>query len=609
MKKLLSFFLIFFFFLFLSSYAHANSNFSTFYEVTYNVSDKETTRVIIDVELLNDTTDYYASSYSIQTGFSEISNIKGNDLGGNLKVVPKKNDRGTLLSFNFNKKIVGIGKSQQFSVSFDSSEVAKRYGSIWEINIPGVSDQEQYSSFNVNVNVPDSFGNPEIIKPQAKFLKLSGKNLTFSKEDLGEGGISIAYGESQVYTFDLTYHLQNKNLFPLTSEIAIPSDNNYQEIKIKDIKPRPVDVVIDKDGNWLAKYKLLPSQDIKVLVIGSAKVSYKPRVEEISEEQKNLYLRPQKYWEVDNAEIKKLAARLKTAEAIYRYVVNNLKYDKSRIKEVQLRAGGAGSLNNKNSAVCLEFTDLFVSLARSAGIPARSVEGYANTSNVAKRPLSLFKDVLHSWPEYYDFNKKAWIMVDPTWENTTGGIDYFKVFDFDHLAFVIKGENSEYPIPAGGYKTPGQQSTQDVRVTTSKIFEKTQPTLSTSTNFSKAYFGGLPITGEIIISNDSGVLAPNQTVGVSSDRLEPSSQNLYFDKIPPYGKKTIFVKFSPLPVLTNERDTIKIAIGAATLEKEIVVSPFYKHIYFLVAFGGIILGSAISIISFVAYKRRRIPVS
>ncbi len=609
MKKILSLFLFFVFFIVFSPSANAESNFSTYYNVTYQVSGDGNTKVTLNVDLTNDTTDFYASSYSVQTGFKEINNIKASDLGGNLKYAAEKNDKGTVLSFDFNKKVVGINNTQKFEVSFTTGEIAKNYGSIWEVNIPGVTDQENYSAFNVRIDVPQDFGKPEIIKPQAKDLKTSKNSLYFSKNDLGLGGISIAYGSNQIYTFDLSYHLQNKNLYPITTEIVIPSNNNYQEIKINDISPRPMDVTIDKDGNWLAKYRLLPSRTENIVVRGIASVSYKPRIEILNREQREIYLAPQKYWEADNPEIKKIANGLKTPEAIYKYVVDNLSYDSTRVKEVQVRAGAAGVLKNKNSAVCLEFTDLFVALSRAAGIPARAVEGFANTSNSAQRPLSLFKDVLHSWPEYYDEKKRAWIMVDPTWQNTTQGIDYFNVFDFDHLAFVIKGVDSEYPVPAGGYKIPGKQSTQDVRVTTSKSYEKTQPTLSASTNFSKTYLGGLPITGEIIISNDSGVLAPNQTVGVFSDKLTPSTQNLFFEKIPPYGKKVLSVKFNPKPILTNESDTIKIAIGNHTLEKQITLLPFYKHIYFIVAFGGIILGSSIAIISAVAYKRRRVPIS
>ncbi len=63
--------------------------------------------------------------------------------------------------------------------------------------------------------------------------------------------------------------------------------------------------------------------------------------------------------------------------------------------------------------------------------------------------MSLVKDVLHAWPEYYDESKKTWIMIDPTWGNTTHGMDYFSSLDFEHITFVIKGLSSTYPVPAG----------------------------------------------------------------------------------------------------------------------------------------------------------------
>ncbi|MBI2621653.1 MAG: transglutaminase domain-containing protein [Candidatus Levybacteria bacterium] len=589
--------------------ALASNNFSTFYNITYQVSENGTTNVGIDVELKNKTSEFYANSYSIQTGFEEIKNIKGSDLIGELKPKLSKNNKGTLLSFSFNQKVVGINNSQKFKINFETSEIAKNFGDIWEINIPGISDQQDYETFSSTVAVPQTFGSPSIIKPLVKNVKTSANSLSFSKNDLGSGGISIAYGQTQNYSFELTYHLQNKNLYPIVTEIAIPSDNNYQTVFIDDINPRPIDVYVDGDGNWLAKYRLLPSKDLDVLVKGVARVSYKPRKEPLTQVQKQTFLKSQEYWNTNDAEIKKLASELKTPEKIYNWVVENLKYDEGRVKDVQVRAGAAGVLKNKNSAVCLEFTDLFIALVRAAGIPARSVEGYANTTNSAKRPLSLYKDVLHSWPQYYDFEKEAWIMVDPTWQNTTGGIDYFNVFDFDHFAFVVKGVDSQYPIPAGGYKIPGKKSAQDVKVSVSKVFVKKMPVLSASTNFSKTYFGGLSINGEIILTNNSGVLAPDQNVKVTSEKLNPFSQNLYFEKIPPYGRKVIPVKFNPRPFLTNETDTIRIAIGKDILEKGVVILPFYKHIYFIAALvGGLIIVTTTAAISIIVFKRRGLSI-
>lgn len=609
MKKILSLILFLVFFLVSSNFAFADENFATKYNVTYDVSDKGTTRVLLDIELRNKTTEFYASSYTVQTGFRKIENLSVSDREGILKVQAKENNKGVEVSFSFNKNVVGINNSQKFRISFDTHEVAKSNGSIWEVNIPGIANQEEFEDFNVVIDVPDSFGNPVVVKPHVQNLNLSGSSntLRFAKNELNKSGVSIAYGDSQIYSFTLDYHLFNNKVFPINTQIAIPSNNNYQEITIGDIIPAPLDVEIDRDGNWLAKYKLLPSQVINIRVRGSAKVSYLPKKEELSPENRKLYLRQQPYWESNDPVIKKVAGELKTPEAIYKYVVNNLKYDTSRIKDVQERAGAKGVILNKKSAVCLEFTDLFVALSRAAGIPARSVEGYANTNNSANRPLSLFKDVLHAWPQYYDSEKEAWIMVDPTWENTTQGLDYFNVFDFDHLAFIIKGVDSEYPTPAGGYKIPGKESTKDVEVRAFKTIRTNEPILSTGVDFEEKYIGGLPIEGNIEIHNYSGIFVPKGRLEVLSDTLSPKKQNLEFENLPPYGKTIVLVKFDPRPILTNEADIIRISIGNETLEEKIVILPFYRNIYFIL--GGIIIGSITIIIFAVIRRSRRLHVS
>lgn len=607
MKKVLFILLLFVFVFLFPARTNAESNFSIFYDVRYDALENQNTKILFDIELKNKTLDFYASSYNLQTGFKKIENIKVTQLGQTLKHRASENEGGVMVSFDFTKNEIGLNKSQKFQIYFETKEVTKNYGNTWEVNIPGIANQLEFEKFNVVLNFPEAYGQPTIIKPSVKDLRSTQTSLFFSKDDLKNGGISIAFGDNQIYKFDLTYNIENKKMSPVKTEIAIPSSNNYQQVKIDEMNPSPIDVYIDNDGNWLAEYKLLPKQKISVKVIGTARVSYKPVKEILSSKQKAIYLKPQKYWESDNAQVKKLANELKTPENIYKFVVENLKYDSSRIKNSQIRAGAYKVLNYKDSAVCLEFTDLFIGLSRAAGIPARAVEGYANTNNSAERPLSLFKDILHAWPEYYDFEKKTWVMVDPTWENTTGGIDYFRVFDFDHLAFVKKGEDSEYPVSAGGYKFEDSLNTKDVLVSASSYSDFPNPTLSASINFNKKYLSGLPVKGTIEIVNSSGVLSPNQTFNLKSSYFNPNFQNLYFNKIPPFGKEIIPVTFDSKNFLTNGRGDIKIQINKESIEDEVILEPFYKNIFFII--GGLIIGSTITVLSFIAYKRRRLSVS
>ena len=38
--------------------------------------------------------------------------------------------------------------------------------------------------------------------------------------------------------------------------------------------------------------------------------------------------------------------------------------------------------------------------------------------------------------------------VDPTWGDTTGGVDYYNFFDLNHIVFAYNGKSSEQPPPA-----------------------------------------------------------------------------------------------------------------------------------------------------------------
>ena len=101
----------------------------------------------------------------------------------------------------------------------------------------------------------------------------------------------------------------------------------------------------------------------------------------------------------------------------------------------------------------MEFTDAFIAISRSMGIPAREINGYAYSKDPEKNPININineGDRLHAWPEFYDPNF-GWVQIDPTWGNTSN-IDYFTKLDLNHISLVIKGLDSTYPLPAGFYK-------------------------------------------------------------------------------------------------------------------------------------------------------------
>lgn len=578
----------------------ASEYFDTSYYVTYDVTESGQTNATIDVTLTNKTSDYYASSYKIKVGFQDIETVTAEDPGGELTPKVSKVADGNVIEAAFNEYVVGEGKSLTYSISFSTQSVATKNGSIWEINIPGINDPTAFDTFTVEVNVPESFGQPRYIKPSH-----GSPDTIFTKEELQSSGISLAYGSEQVYLFDLTYHLENTNLFPVNTEIALPPTTNYQEVYIDSIEPKPDNVILDKDGNWLAQFSLNPTERQDVRVKGNAVVSLTPKKESLTEDQRRAYLLPDTYWEVNDPTIQELAQELKTPRAIYNYVVSELSYDFSRLEENKPRLGGLGVLNSKDSAVCLEFTDLFITLARAAGIPAREVDGYAHTENERQRPLSLVQDILHAWPEYYDAEKQTWIMVDPTWGNTTGGVDYFDTFDFDHFTLAIKGHDSEYPIPAGGYKYKGSETVKDISIDFNPHFQTQKANVAFQIESEDSYLSGLPMYTNLIVTNVGPVLNPVSDITVTSDSLTPNDQRITLTQIPPFGHATYPVRFDKQPLLTNNEFGYTILVAGESISEKLTVKPFFHSWYGYIG-GGILFGILTTVIFIITRKTRRI---
>ncbi|MEN9407765.1 MAG: hypothetical protein RLZZ455_981 [Candidatus Parcubacteria bacterium] len=601
MKRVLCVLFLLCTFLILPDRVLASEYFTSAYDVTYSVLESGSTHATMKVTLTNTTKEYYASSYKVQVGFEHIENLTARDPDGLLSPKLTKVDGGSIIEAEFNKRVVGEGSSLTYTISFDTPDVAKKDGGIWEINIPGLEDPDAFRSFTAHVEVPKNFGSPAYIKPAQSTM-----STTFTKEQLGKSGISIAYGDEQVYGFNLFYHLKNSNLFPVRTEIALPPDTNYQEVSIEYMQPKPTNVTIDSDGNWLASYRLAPSERITVQTRGTARVRLTPKKQPMTKKQLQVYLKEQPYWETSRSEITKLAKELKTPRAIYEYLVTNLTYDFSRVEENKVRLGGLGTLQQKNSAVCLEFTDLFITLARAAGIPAREVDGYANTENSRQRPLSLVKDILHAWPEYYDTEKQTWVMIDPTWGNTTGGVDYFDVLDFDHFAFVIRGEDSEYPVPAGGYKYEEDENLKDVNVTFPRFFTPEKSSVSievaSHTNYSL-----LPIKTSLRVKNTGSGVITSQKVSVTAQGLSPESQDTMIGDIPPFGYAELPLSYERTPFLTNRTFPLTITIAGVTIVQSLQVVPLYLSAYVLA--GGLFIAILTIIILIITKKPRRIPVS
>ena len=547
----LFFFLTFLGFFTLTTSAFGKEEFEVNYNTTYEVLTSGKTQVIQEVSLKNKLSNVYATQYSLIIKGGKIDNIQANDGEGPLKTEIKKVGQETIINLTFNQQVVGTGKTLNFTLRYDALDLAQKNGQIWEINIPKLGEKEEIDDYTLFLKVPKSFGQANFIKPPPVESKSEGNYniFRFTKNQMILAGVNAAFGQFQIFDFNLSYYLENPNSHLGEIEIALPPDTAFQKISYQQIEPLPVNVGVDNDGNWLAKYILNPKEKIIVKAKGKAKIFGQPQEffpPPKKETLKNNLL-PKKYWEADSPLIIQKAQELKTPRTIYDFVVKTLNYDFDKVEENPKRLGALQALGYPQNAICMEFTDLFIALSRAAGIPAREINGFAYTTNEKLTPLSLNTDVLHAWPEYYDEEKMAWIPVDPTWEKTTGGIDYFKRTDLNHFAFVIHGEDSEFPLPVGSYKNSKIQE-KNIQVTFGEYEEEKLPELGVEFNLPEKIHWGIKNKGEILIKNLGPGAAYRLNVRIKSSGVELTSSKEFpfsLEIFPPFASEKIELEIKP----------------------------------------------------------------
>ncbi len=565
----------------LESSVLAASAFDADYDVDYSVAPSGVTIVTQKVTLTNKETNLYPKQYTVAIDSAKIKNIIARDTAGIITPAITQKDGKTTIGLTFNDQIVGLGKQTSFTLRYENLEIASKNGSIWEIYVPGVADDDTLQNYIVSLNVPTTLG------PLAYRTPAPADGRHWNKNQMTHGGIAAAYGNSQTFALRLGYFLQNPRLTPIKETIALPPDTAYQKIFIQSLEPKPTTVRRDPDGNWLATYVLNGGQKINIVAKLLATVTLSPKKEWTDSMLPDVYTKPLQYWEAGDPAITQLAQRYTTPQAIYQYVVNTLSYSYDRVNQNPTRLGAVAALTSPKDAICMEFTDLFIAMARGARIPAREVVGFAYTNNSRLRPLSLVADVLHSWPEYYDKDKQIWVPVDPTWGNTTGGVDYFNKLDFNHIAFAIHGMSSNYPYPAGAYKEEGK-SGKDVDV----IFGENPAqegvgTLTTTIQFPTAATAGRVASGRVEIVNGSGVAVDTADVAISAAPF-PFSFFTQEMRIPPFAKFIYPVDIPIASYVARGSGRISATVNGQVTEHVFTVAPMY---WLLLPIFGIILGS------------------
>jgi hypothetical protein len=536
MKKFLFIAILFFFF---PKAALANDDFEVNASVVYSLGNAGEADVTHKISIRNKKSEVYASDYTFNLGGFEPTSLAVLDAKGKpLKYEKNEAENGESYKIIFEKATVGRDQVTTFEIRYKNKSLATQTGEVWEISIPKLAEEDKFDSYDVELKIPTSFGQLAYVSPEPKTQNYLGNeiNYEFSKEQLVQSGVIIAFGKFQVYSFDIVYHLENPVNQKAPLEIAIPPDTAFQKMIYSSIDPLPQDISIDQDGNWLATYELAPHARLDVKAQGYIQTYAQRRdFPKSTKEILKLNTRATEFWPSNESRVTSLAKIYNTPQKIYDFVSENLSYDYSRVKANAARLGALGALNSPESAICMEFTDTFIALARANNIPAREINGYAYTENEKLQPLSLVADVLHAWPEYWNSKEQVWVPIDPTWASTTGGIDYFNNFDMKHITFVIHGEDDTKPFAPGSYKL-GPNPQKDVYVSLARLPEirNSKPEISVETK------GSIPLLGSstvISFYNPGPSALYNQEIKIFYDDRVAYREDV--TAMPPFSHKEV----------------------------------------------------------------------
>lgn len=555
LSVILYFFALFFLF-FSKDKVFAEENFRTYINVVYKVLENGNARISQEISLVNLKPNIYISEYLFSFSGGAIENVSGWDRLGPLKIKVESKGDSTDVTLSFNEKIVGKDQNLSFVLSYEIPQFSKKDGQVWKIFIPKLNQENIPEDYSLQIIIPDSFGALAFSSPNTMKKEKLGKTTKyfFEKKHLLTNGALMEFGDFQIYDFKLLYNLANAKNSPILKEITLPPDTQYQIIEYQKIDPAPENIIRDGDGNWLAQFYLLPKSKVEIEAVGKVKIFPFPINLQLNDNADFAQLiKKSKYWEIDDEEIIKIAKSHDDPKKIYDFVVKTLNYNYDLVDSNRKRFGALQSLKNSTNCLCLEFTDLFVAIARAAGIPAREIEGFAYTDNPKLRPLSLVQDILHSWPEYYDKASSSWKMIDPTWGKTTGGFDYFNNFDMSHFTFVIHGLDSQLPFPAGSFKL-SQEGGKNVFVNYGTQSPGSEEKISVEFFVTPFQIFSKKTTGYVNVKNLGTKALYNLTFKINDEKdLKFSQTNGEFGYLLPFGSINV-----PIDVLT--------------------VKPFYKDI-------------------------------
>ncbi len=247
-------------------------------------------------------------------------------------------------------------------------------------------------------------------------------------------GIRIEWGTAPTYRINFHYQLINlgsNNAKNIDFSSYIPPTTKFQNVinpavsqskLVKDddsnsiLKVNIIDIPAGKTEYISFHVDVMPKGNLGVMLPNFGKwTEYEVITKEGSLGEK--MLNPSTYWPLFDSDIQDLITALKNnsinastfIKLAFEFVNRKIKYEINGFRD------NAANALRLRSGDCSEISDLFVSILRGGGIPARIVHGWTiNPDNL------LLNGKGHAWCEFYSPSAKTWRQCDPTWGFLTG---------------------------------------------------------------------------------------------------------------------------------------------------------------------------------------------
>jgi hypothetical protein len=157
-------FLLIAFLLFSVNPVKADGEFQTHQTVNYQIDSQGNAIVNQEIQLTNNLSEIYPTTYQLILSGPALENITGTDDQGNIIQKTDHQEDLNTIDIKFNNKNLGKDKTTKFNLNYTIPNLATQKGSIWEISVPENKNISSTDTNEITVSVPSSFGNLSFIE-------------------------------------------------------------------------------------------------------------------------------------------------------------------------------------------------------------------------------------------------------------------------------------------------------------------------------------------------------------------------------------------------------------------------------------------------------------